>query len=251
MDLLADRLALSVLDWWEEAGVDTLVDERPRDWLMPVAAPTPEPSSAAIADAPRPDVPDVAPTPALPADLVAFRAWLLADAAIPSRPSARLDASGDPASGTMIVLDMPEAEDRLARRLLAGEAGALFDRMLGAMGLSRETAYLVPFAPARPAAGSLDAAAAAVLLPLLRHHVALARPRRLLLMGEAPVRALLGLGCHEARGLAHRVEIAGVVPDVPTIASFAPRFLLQASAPEDLKARRAQMWADLQLFMAL
>lgn len=283
-----DRLALSALDWWEEAGVDVLVDETARDWLAPPRRPDPSQADptqadplhagpfqagalpagaapagigAAEAGARAQAATPAAPVPRFPADLAAFRARLLADPAIPGRPAARIDAVGDPASGTMVLLDMPEAGDRATRRLLSNDAGALLDRMLGAMGLSRDTVYLAPFSPARPASGSLDAEAIAALLPAVRHHLALAAPRRLLLMGEAPVRALLGLGCNEARGRTHQIEVAGasgptqaaasMPASVPTVASFPPRFVLQASAPDDLKARRAKVWADLQLFMAL
>ena len=36
-------LAASALDWWRDAGVDTLVDDLPRDWF---AAPAPAASPA-------------------------------------------------------------------------------------------------------------------------------------------------------------------------------------------------------------
>jgi len=236
-----DRLALSALDWWEEAGVDTFVDESPRDWLARIVAPEMPAEAPAQPAAPAPI--------SYPADLGAFRAWMLADATLPGRPAARLDAVGDATTGTMILVDMPETEDRTAHALLSGEAGALLDRMLGAMGLSRETIYLAAFSPARPASGSLDPATLAQLLPIASHHLALVAPKRLLLMGDAPARAFLSLGSNEARGQAHQVEIAGA--SIPVIATFTPRFILQASTPEDLKARRAKVWADLQLFMAL
>ncbi|NIJ06472.1 DNA polymerase [Sphingomonas vulcanisoli] len=232
-------LALSSFDWWREAGVDTAIDEAPRNWLAPERAATPDaatPAQAAPVDQ------------ALPADLAAFRAWLLADASVPGHATQRFDAIGDAASGTVIVIDMPEAGDRTAGQLLSGEAGALFDRMLVPMGLSRDLAYLIPFAPARPASGRLDPAAVAALTPLARHHLGLAKPRRLLLLGDAPVRALLDIGVAEARGRTHAIEIGGV--PVPTITSFHPRFILQAS-PADLKRRRAAVWADLQQYMAL
>jgi len=37
---MADSVALSALDWWAEAGVDTLADDLPRDWLTaaPISA---------------------------------------------------------------------------------------------------------------------------------------------------------------------------------------------------------------------
>lgn len=233
-------LALSAFDWWREAGVDAAIDEVPRHWLAPDRINVTEAEAPAAAVSP--------PRAGYPTDLAAFRAWLLADASVPGHVAQRFDAMGDPASGTVIVIDMPEAGDRVAGRLLSGEAGDLFDRMLVPMNLSRDAAYLLPFAPARPASGRLDAAAVAALTPALHHHLGLAKPRRLLLMGDAPVRALLGLGVAEARGRPHELMVNGSV--IPTIASFHPRFILQA-APADLKRRRAAVWADLQLYMGL
>lgn len=226
---MEDRLAISALDWWREAGVDTFVEDDPRDWLAATAPVRAEPAAPPPAEAPA----------ALPDDLGAFRRFLLADASIPGPPAARIDATGDPASGAMLVLDMPEASDRAEGRLLSGEVGQLFDKMLAAMGLSRETAYMAPLSPARSASGRLTPETIAALAPLMRHHVALARPKRLLLLGDAPARALLGLGCVEARGRTHDVD------GIPAIVSFHPRLLLQTPA------RKAAAWADLQLFMAL
>lgn len=242
-----DRLALSALDWWEEAGVDMFVDDAPRDWLaQPAVAPAPV---AAVAN--RPAAPSAGPQPvaiatapaALPGDLAAFRAFLLADVSVPGPAAARIDATGDPASGAMLILDMPEQGDRASGRLLSGEVGQLFDKMLGAMGLSRDTAYLAPLSPARSASGRLTPEHIAALGALMRHHIALAAPRRLLLLGDAPTRALLGFPSMEARGRRH--EVAGPAGPIPTIASFHPRLLVQTPS-----AKKAA-WADLQLFMAL
>lgn len=256
-----DRLALSALDWWEEAGVDVFVEEAARDWLAPIRAAASgiaedfadravaAPAMPAIPLAAEPAAPQTIDPNTLPTDLAAFRAWLLADPVIPGRPAGRLDASGDPASGTMVLLDMPEREDIAARLLLSGALGAMFDRMLGAMGLGRDTIYLAPFSPARPASGQLDARVANPLGVAQRHHLHLVRPRRLLLMGAAPTRALLGRDTSAARGQVQSCEVGGTA--IPTIATFAPRFILQATTTEDIKARRATIWTDLQLFMSL
>ena len=224
-----DSLALSALDWWQEAGVDTLVEDAPRNWLAAPAAA--KPVATAI------------PTPALPTDLAAFRAWLLTDLSVPGAPAARLDSAGDPASGVMILVDMPDAADRADRRLLSGDVGALFDRMLGAMGLTREALYLAPFAPARPASGRLDADACRQLADLARHHIALVRPARLLLLGDAPVRALTDQALLAVRGQVLNINHAG--GSVPAVASFHPRYV------RDQPAHRTEAWADLQRFMAL
>lgn len=231
---MSDGLALSALDWWIEAGVDTTVEDVPRDWLAPAAE---RPTAPSL-----PPVP-VPPPPAFPGNLAGFRRWLLTDAAVPGSPAARLDGAGDPAAGIVVVADMPEPGDRAAGQLLSGEAGALFDRMLGAMQLGRAGLYLLPFAPARPAAGRIAPADAAALTPLLRRHLALAAPKRLLLLGEAPARALLGSTLEAARGKPHPIEIGDTA--VPAVASYAPR--LVQLRPE----LRKPAWSDLQLFMTL
>ena len=231
--MTSESLALSALDWWAEAGVDTIVDDAPHDWLTRAAAPATQ--------AVPPPMALVAETPATLAD---YRRWLLVDASVPGPASARLDAIGDAAHGAMVVVDMPEAGDRAAGALLAGEAGALFDRMLAAIGLDRAHIYLAPFAPARPTGGRVSEADCVVLARLMRHHVALAAPRRLLLLGDAPVRALTGLPLAQARGQMRPVEIEGF-GTVPAIASFHPRFV--AERPD----YRRPAWADLQLFMGL
>lgn len=226
-----DDLALSALDWWQEAGVDTLVDEAPRNWLAPPAAPAARPVAQA------------APTPPLPADLPAFRKWLLNDPLLPGAPAARLDAMGDPATGIFILADMPDTGDRVGRRLLGGDVGALFDRMLAAMKLDRHAIYLAPFAPARPPSGRLDAEACRLLADLARHHLGLVKPKRLLLLGDAPVRALTGENLLAARGRTLTIDHPG--GSVPAIASFHPRYV------RDQPSHRAEAWADLQRFMAL
>jgi uracil-DNA glycosylase len=68
-------------------------------------------------------------------------------------------------------------------------------------------------------------------------HVELARPKRLLLLGEAPSRTLLGKPLIEARGHVHKIE------SVRTIATFHPRHLLQRSD------HKALAWKDLLLLI--
>ena len=234
---MTDGALLSALDWWAEAGVDTLVDDLPRNWLA--AAPTASGTAEVIPAAASP-----APIAAnLPDTLEDFRAFLLADATIPGPASMRIDAMGDAASGVVIIVDMPEAEDRASGRLLSGEVGALFDRMLGAIKLTREQAYLIPFSPARPTTGRLSPTEIKPLTPLLLHHLALAAPRKLLLLGDAPVQALLNLPAAKARETVHSVTIGEMA--VPAIASIHPRIVHMR------RDYRALAWADLQQFEAL
>jgi DNA polymerase len=237
---MVDGVALSALDWWAEAGVDSLADDSPRDWLA--AAPLVPERVAPVAMERVAAVPTQAKA-ALPDTLAAFRAFLLSDATIPGPIRGRVDASGDAASGIVIVVDMPEAEDRVSGDLLSGEVGALFDRMLGAIKLGRDQVYLIPFSPVRSTTGKLGDAELARLTPLLRHHLALAAARKLLLLGDAPVQALLRKPAAQARDAVHQIPIGD--RDVPTVASIHPRLVHLR------RDYRALAWADLQRFETL
>ncbi len=87
----------------------------------------------------------------------------------------------------MILTDMPEDA---GGALLSGPAGRLLDAMLTAIGANRESAYLAPYAAARPLTGRIPAEDEARLDALARHHIALAAPTRLILLGQATKRVL-------------------------------------------------------------
>jgi DNA polymerase len=234
-DISAEAEAASVLQWWSEAGVDTLVDETPRDWLRPQArAPSPP------AEAPAPAAQREAE---LPGQLDLFQAWLATSDRIafaaPSAP--RVCPAGDPASGLMILADMPTGEDCTAGTLLSGEAGRLFERMLAAIGRDRGSVYLAALSCIRSPSGQLNSEAAKGCADLARHHVGLAAPRALLLFGDACSKALLGLSVAQARGRWH--EVATHSGPVKALATISPRQLLEAPR------QKALAWADLQMLI--
>jgi len=229
-----DEAAASALRWWAEAGVDTLVEDRPRDWLRaaaPAAPQSPPPPEA------RP--PDGEP----PAQLELFRAWLAETDRLPfAAPSApRLCPSGDPAAGLMILADMPADEDCAAGVLLSGPAGRLFDRMLAAIGRDRSSVYLAALSCIRSPSGQLNSEAMRQCASLARHHAGLAAPRALLLLGDACSKALLGLPMTQARGRWH--EVATHAGPVRALVTFPPSFLLERPAA------KAHAWTDLQLLI--
>ena len=225
--------AESALSWWAEAGVDTLVDEAPRDWLRPKAKEAPRPAAEAVEDN----------AETFPDQLDLFRSWLastdrLAFAA-PAAP--RICPAGDPASGLMILADMPTGEDCSAGTLISGEAGRLFDRMLAAIGRDRGSIYLAALSCIRSPSGQLNSEAVKSCAALARHHVGLAAPRAVLLFGDACSKALLGLSVPQARGRWH--EIATHAGPVKALATIAPRQLLETPR------LKAMAWADLQMLM--
>lgn len=237
---MSSRWAESALTWWEEAGVDTIVGEEPRDWL---AGPK-KPAAPAPAEA--------APEPAaqsFPDDLAAFQAWLATTDALPfAGPGARrLPPTGSASSGLMAITDVPSAEDAAAGLLFSGEQGALVDNMLrnfaekllGGAKVDRETIYLAPFSPIRPPAGRIDQAGVRFLAEAMRRQIGLVAPKAVLIFGDSCSRALLGKPMTEARGAWHEIETP--VGNIPAIVTIRPQELL--SQPK----LRTHAWADLQL----
>lgn len=225
---MASSWAESALSWWHEAGVDTLVGECPRDWLNPKAA-------APVAEAPASP-----PAEAIPDELDTFSAWFVA-LPLDSPSAPRLGPSGDPAAELMILVDMPGPEDLAAGRLLAGEAGALFERMLAAIGLSRETVYLASISPLRTPSGALDARHAERLGAIARHHIGLVGPKAVLLFGDASAKLLTGSAVAAARGRWH--TLATPKGEIKALATIRPDKLLTQPG------LKSHAWADLKLLM--
>ena len=230
-------LIASALDWWADAGVGMLVEEVPREWL---AAPL---KAAVAADDSRvgPKAASVLPaqTP-LPETLLAFTDWLMSSPDVPEAgpPAQRVRPSGDFGSGLMILIDMPDLSDPAAGQLLSGEAGVLFDKMLGAIRKTRDNVYLAALSPGRTPGGQISAEAASDLTKIALHHIALVKPDKLWLMGQAVSRAILGADAAPGHGRLRVFNHEGRNMDV--IASFAPRFLLQQPK------WKAGAWADMQ-----
>ena len=228
----------SALDWWREAGVDTLVEDAPRDWLStPMPAPAAFVQAAAAAA-----VPAEPAAAAMPDQLADFIAWRLGDAAPEVEwRGVSIAASGPADAAIMVLVDCPDKDDGDAGTLLSGAAGALFDRMLAAIGLSRDTVHLAAVCAKRPVAGRMPRETEARLSDISRHHVGLIAPKRLLCLGNAASRAILGAEMPGTRGSLHSFHHKG--GETGVVASFHPRFLLEKPVA------KAEAWKDLQLLM--
>lgn len=236
--------ANTALAWLAMAGVDTAVDDAPRNWLAAPARPPEIPPPAA----PRPS--DAAPNggimtaaTARSAPIPAIEAADLAalDAAVAGfeHPLRRSDitpmlVTGAASSGIMIVCDQPEPE--------GSPAAVLRSRMLAAIGLDASNSALLhrlpwPTTGARAPRGDELAAFA----PFVARALELTRPRLLLALGQAAA-ALAGdtMAVASARGRWGDVGIEGAT--VPLLSTLHPRLLLT----QPLRKREA--WADLQAF---
>ena len=157
-------------------------------------------------------------------------------------PGRRVGPAGTPGAELMIVADMPDPDDTEAGHLFGAETGRLFDAMLSAMGRDRTQIYYAPFSPAR-IAGRIDEKQGEALARLMRHHIALARPRALILFGDETARWLIGPDALNNRGGLRSVEHDG--GSVPAIATFHPRHLRR------MPALKAAAWADMRLLLGV
>lgn len=218
------REAASALRWWLEAGVDVAVQERARNWLE---RPPPPPASVREEQAQAP----------LPATLDAFRDWMIGpDAPLASAGSKAVLPQGAEGAEVMVLSEPPGRDELASGQPVGGAAAELLQRMLRAIGMS-DRAYSANLACFHSPGGRLSPEQVEQCASAARQHVALARPKRLLLLGDAPARALLGKTLVEARGHVHKIE------GIRTIATFHPRQLLKR--PSD----KALAWQDLLLLV--
>lgn len=255
---LLAALALQ-LDWGaEEALEDAPPDRAPR---RDPAAPDPPPhATPAAARGARPATtppPAAAPGPAAAgraaeAAAVAGTLDALRDAIAAFDGSALREtatnlvfADGDPASGLLLIGEAPGAEEDRLGRPFVGASGQLLDRMLASIGLSRAAGgfaitNILPWRP--PGNRTPTDAEIALFLPFVLRHIALSRPRHVVLLGATAARALLRTkeGITRLRGRWHRIAVEGS-GEVPALATLHPAYLLRTPA-----AKR-DAWADLLL----
>jgi uracil-DNA glycosylase family 4 len=252
-------LAESILDWWSLAGIDTLVGESPAGWLTtPVANDTaparpehpvgaapesdPPPLPEALQRRAEPEAPVARGPVVMPDDWDLFQRWL-ADS--PDVPGSQWDARrivpvGRAAAPLMLLTAWPEIEDQHGGELFVGAAGQLLDAMLRAIGVTRADCYCASLAVTRPPGGRCDDDASADLDRLLWHHLRLAKPTRLLLIGSDIVRMAAAMPLADARGRLLNINQDG--GNMEAVAVAHPAMLLARPA------QKAAAWDSLKLF---
>ncbi|WP_239805758.1 hypothetical protein [Croceicoccus hydrothermalis] len=228
-------LAASIDAWWADAGVDHAFVDDARDWLAEGAASEKPgaPAKDARRPARRPAHADAPPPPRGPAanaalpdriggpradwpeTLETFGSWWLTERSLDTGPVARrVPPAGPKRAAVMVLVCEPEAADHEV--LLSGSDGAFLDAMLRAMGTTRAATYRASVLPRHTPAADWDAMKAAGLGNLLRHHVALAAPKRMLVFGREAL-DLLQPSAFAETGVG-TVSIDGA--DIPVMAGY-------------------------------
>lgn len=248
LDAPLDRTAGAPPPGMEAAGTEA--PGRSRE--MPAAPPAPRRAAPALVLPGRagmaapPAAAEAAALAAGAATLPALREAMAAFTGSPLRETATnlVFADGVPESGLMLIGEAPGGdEDRLGRPFV-GVSGQLLDRMLASIGLDRaRDFYITNILPFRPPGNRTPTdAEIALFLPFVLRHIALAAPRRLVLLGGVSAKALLRSreGITRLRGRWHHVTF-GESAALPALATLHPAYLLRNPG-----AKR-DAWADLLL----
>jgi DNA polymerase len=151
-------------------------------------------------------------------------------------------ADGNPDAGLVLIGEAPGAEEDRAGRPFVGASGRLLDQMLGSIGLDRTQCLITNIIPWRPP-GNRNPTDNEILvcLPFLHRHLALLRPRRVVLLGAMAARALTGSGegIRKLRGRWVEITIPGLARPIPALPMLHPAYLLRQPG-----AKR-EAWADL------
>ncbi|MFC3310747.1 uracil-DNA glycosylase family protein [Blastomonas aquatica] len=247
------KLAQSLVDWWQIAGVTWDFHDTPNDWLaddpLPAARSTGVPRSDMPAQ-PKPLLPaatvaKVAPPPVaeliLPEDLAAFQqAWREGTLGLDGGDGVYLAPSGPKRPRLMVVTASPERDDR--ETVLSGIAGTLIDNIARAAGFAPDSIYRGSFFPRLV----LDSRAAAEHVDHWRritlHHIGLVKPEMLVVAGGETARALLGHDPSQKPPILHFLNHGGRT--IKVIVMRKPGLMLHRIVQE-----KAMAWQSWQLLL--
>ncbi len=249
---LADQLSAAA-DWWREAGVDLAFTDEPNSWLADPAPDAGEqPASKSAGDnaalaasaartpaaAPTPSQPPIGGDPAnWPTDLESFAAWWLAEPSLDeggSRP--RIAPRGQAGARLMILVPAPEAED--TEMLLSGPQGRLLESFLAAADVAADDVYLAAGLPRHMAFADIPEMAQRGLGAITLHHIGLAAPERVLVMGR-DVLPLLGHNLAQSPVSLRKINHEG--RSIPALQGRSLELMLQRPAT---RSRFWQNWLD-------
>ena len=231
-----DAALRSLLDWYAEMGVDVpkVPEARPvraKRPLTKTATPDPvqnSPKTTAV------DLSKIRTLETLREAINAFDAGSLSDGARQA-----VFSRGNPEAKLMVIGEAPGRDEDIQGKPFVGQAGQLLDRMLGAIALGENDAYITNVMNWRPPQNRNPKPEEIELCrPFIEKHIELVQPEVLLLVGGISMTTLTGLtGIMKNHGQWQNVSVAGKT--YPAIPLYHPAFLLRR--PELKK----DAWRDL------
>ena len=153
---------------------------------------------------------------------------------------------GDPDAAIMFIGEGPGQSEDETGRPFVGKAGELLDKMIVAMGQSRESVYIANVVKCRPPSNRTPTPAeAATCSTYLHRQIAWIRPRVIVTLGGSAAKLLLDTSEGITRLRGQWREYAAVDPAIPVMPTFHPAYLLRSYT----KDNREKVWSDLQAVM--
>lgn len=150
---------------------------------------------------------------------------------------------GHPRPELLFIGEGPGAEEDAQGRPFVGPAGQLLEKMIRAMGLSREAVYIANVVKCRPPGNRMpEPNEVDSCLPWLQAQVDVLKPKVICTLGNTPLRALSGdtsLGITRMRGQSFSWRGYTVLP------TFHPSYLLRN------ESAKKPTWEDLKQVLAL
>jgi len=236
----------SLAGWWEDAGIAVDIPPAPPAALRKSA---PErkaaPAAPAVKSAPAgPEKPaqDASAMARAATDIAALKAAVESFDGCYLKRTARntVFARGNHEAPLMVIGEGPGQDEDREGLPFVGRSGQLLDRMLAAIGLDETSAYITnvvfwrPPGNRKPSTEEIE-----ICRPFVERHIALAKPRLILLAGGISTQAMLKTpqGIMALRGRWSQVNVEG--HSTPALPIFHPAFLLRR--PQE----KAKAWADL------
>jgi len=231
-----DKALQSILDWWEDAGVD--VPE-----IRAVPKPRSKPAVKTPQHLPNPKPAGLAPTtPAAPvnseplaksaktlADLKAvmdtYDAGLLSDQA-----RQMVFARGNPQGHIMVIGEAPGRDEDIQGKPFVGKSGQLLDMVFASIGLTEESFYITNVINWRPPGNrNPKPDEIAMCMPFLHRHIELIDPKIIVIVGGVSLTALTGeTGIMKQRGQWKELKVGDKT--CPALPIYHPAFLLRQPA---------------------
>ena len=141
-------------------------------------------------------------------------------------------ADGNPAADLMLVGEAPGRDEDLEGLPFVGRSGQLLDRILGAIGLDRQSVYIANVIPWRPPGNRPPTPQETeICRPFIERQIELASPKVLVTLGGPSAKTLLRTteGVMRLRGN-WKTHVAASGTEIPAMPTLHPAYLLRNPA---------------------
>ena len=247
---------LDALRWHVEMGLDEAVGEIPVDRYAaaakpPAAVPPPEvgkPAATATETGGQPLAPaegarDAIAIAAEARDIEDLRQRIekFEGCALKFTATNTVFADGTPEADLMFIGEAPGVDEDRQGLPFVGPSGQLLNRMLEALGRTREEVYISNILFWRPPGNrSPTSAEIGACLPFVHRHIEFVRPKVLVLLGGSAAKTMLerSEGIMRLRGKWHDYTGGGMAEPIPAMPTFHPAYLLRQAG------RKREAWRD-------